>query len=188
MGHPAQPGGGRVGGDGGGPTAHTHGAHASSEDRSRECLARAAGSTVALGAGAVGHQPGPSVGSGPEAPAGTGSGGDGVAAAVGGPAAAVSTTGAGAAAEVDEHVGQVGALCASGAAGSGGLANVGAVEDVVLSAEEGKLEAPDGDKDRGEDTRVESLQVNVKAVDTGSTPEGKHELAEVKLDKEGEGV
>ena len=85
-------------------------------------------------------------------------------------------------------MGQAGVPCASGAAGSGRLAAAGAVEDVVPTADVGMLEAPDGDKDRGVDTRVESLQANVKTVDTGSAPGGEHELAEVKLDKEDEGA
>ena len=85
-------------------------------------------------------------------------------------------------------MGQAGVPCASGAAGSGGLAEAGAVEDVVPTPDVDKREAPDGGKDRGVDTRGESSQANVKTVDTGSTPKGEHELAEVKLDKEGEGV
>ena len=85
-------------------------------------------------------------------------------------------------------MGQAGVPCAAGAAGSGGLAEAGAVVDVVPTADVGMLEAPDGDKDRGVDTRGESSQANVKTVDTGSAPGGEHELAEVKLDEEGEGV
>ena len=76
----------------------------------------------------------------------------------------------------------------AGAVGSGGPAEAGAADDVAPSIDVGNPAEPDGDKDRGESTRSESSQANVKTVDTGSTPGGEHELAEVKPDKEGEGI
>ena len=186
--HPAQPGGGREGGDGGGPAAYTHGDQAPHGGRLRGCLARADRNTGAPCAGTAGHHPGHSVGIGPEDPAGTGRGDDVGAAVVGGAAAAASTAGAGPAAEVNEHVGQEGGPRVAGAVGSGGPAEAGAAADVVPSINVGNPAEPDEDKDRGASTRSESSQANVKTVDTGSTPGGEHELAESKPDKESEGV
>ena len=161
-----------------------------------------------------GAETGSSVRSGPEAPAGTGHGGDGVVAAAGESAAAVSTAGAGATAEVDGHVGQSGAPRASGAAGTGGPADVDMVEGlasraddaaagvkagpatpaavggraedlgVVLSLDGGKPEAPDANKDRGEDALVETPQANDKPADAMDVTESRREPVEVKTEGE----